>query len=110
MRTNSFSGSINGLPGWFMPLWCTVMPLTSFLLIPSVQGSIPAYVLAFVSAFFVIGSSNGGHRNIQRTRYIMAALAVAGVWFLLLSGSQLGHLLSDRHDFGDMFLIGQNDT
>jgi hypothetical protein len=67
-------------------------------------------VLAFVSAFFVIVSSNGGHRNIQRTRYIMAALAVAGVWFLLLSGSQLGHLLSDRHDFGDMFLIGQNDT
>jgi len=93
-----------------MPIWCTVMPLTSFLLIPSVQGSVPAYVLAFVSAFFVIVSSNAGHQNIQRTRYIMAALAVAGIWLLLLSGSQLGHLISDRHDFGDMLLIDQNDT
>ena len=86
------------------------MPLTSFLLIPSVQGSIPAYVLAFVSAFFVIVSRSDGRQNIQRTRYIMAALGVAGIWLLLLSGSQLGHLVSDRHDFGDMFLIGENDT
>ena len=86
------------------------MPLTSFLFIPSVQGSIPAYVLGFVSAGLVMLSHNGGHKNIQRTRYIMAALAVAGIWFFLLSGSQLGHLLSDRHDFGDMFLIDQNDT
>ena len=86
------------------------MPLTSFMLIPSVQGTIPAYVLAFVSAGFVIVSHNGAEQNVQRTRYIMAALAVAGIWLLLLSGSQLGHLISDRHDFGDMFLIDQNDT
>ena len=93
-----------------MPLWCAVMPLTSFLLIPSVQGTIPAYVLGFVSAFFVMLSRAGGHQNIQRTRYIITALAVAGIWLLVLSGSQLGHLISDRHDFGDMFLIDQNDT
>ena len=86
------------------------MPLTSFLLIPSIQGTVPAYMLAFVSACFVMLSHNGGHENIQRTRYIMATLVVAGIWLLLLSGSQLGHLVSDRHDFGDMFLIGQGDT
>ena len=101
---------MKGLPFWFMPLWCTLMPLTSFVLIPSVQGTIPAYVLAFVSACFVIVSHNGAEQNVQRTRYIMATLAVAGIWLLLLSGSQLGHLISDRHDFGDMFLIDQNDT
>ena len=56
-------------PVWFMPLWCLVMPLTSFLLIPSVQGTIPAYMLAFVSAFFVILSRDGGQPSIQRTRY-----------------------------------------
>ena len=87
-----------------------VMPLTSFLLIPSVQGTIPAYVLAFVSAGFVMMSHNSGQQNIQRTRYIMATLVVAGIWLLLLCGSQLGHLISDRHDFGDMFLIDENDT
>jgi len=87
-----------------------VMPLTSFLLIPSVQGTIPAYVLAFVSAFFVILSRDDAQPNIQRTRYLMVALAVAGTWLLLLCGSQLGHLLSDRRDFGDMFLIEPTDT
>jgi hypothetical protein len=101
---------MKGLPFWFMPLWCAMMPLTSFLLIPSVQGTIPAYVLGFVSAFFVMLSRAGGRQNIQRTRYIITALAVAGIWLLVLSGSQLGHLISDRHDFGDMFLIDQNDT
>src|SRR5271165_6882392 len=110
MRTNTFSSSMNGLPGWFMPLWCTVMPLTSFLLIPSVQGTIPAYVLAFVSAFFVILSRDDARPSIQRTRYFTVALVVAGIWLLLVCGSQLGHLLSNRHDFGEMFLIEPNDT
>ena len=110
LRNSLFNSSMKGLPFWFMPLWCTLMPLTSFMLIPSVQGTIPAYVLAFVSACVVIVSHNDAEQNVQRTRYIMAALAVAGIWLLLLSGSQLGHLISDRHDFGDMFLIDQNDT
>ena len=110
MRTNSFSGSINGLPGWFMPLWCTVMPLTSFLLIPSVQGTLPAYMLAFVSAFFVILSRDDGQPSIQRIRYLTTALLVTGIWLLLLCGSQLGHLFSNRHDFGEMFLNNPSDT
>jgi hypothetical protein len=101
---------MKGLPSWFMPLWCTAMPLTSFLLIPSVQGTIPAYVLAFISAFFVMLSRTGGYQNIQRTRYIMVALVVAGSWLLLLCGSQLGHLVSDRYHFGDMILTDPNDT
>ena len=35
---------------------------------------------------------------------------MAGIWLLLLCGSQLGHLLSNRHDFGDMFLNNPSDT
>lgn len=101
---------MKGLPCWFMPLWCTVMPLTSFVLIPSVQGTIPAYMLAFASAFFVILSRDGGQSSIQRARYFTVALLVAGIWLLLLCGSQLGHLLSNRHDFGDMSLINSSDT
>jgi len=109
-RANQFSGSIDGIPGWFMPLWCTVMPVTSFLLIPSIQGTIPAYVLAFVSVFFVILSRDNGQANIERTRYFTAALVVAGLWVLLLCGSQLGHLLSDRTSFGEMTLIDPDDA
>jgi hypothetical protein len=101
---------MKGLPCWLMPLWCGVMPLTSFLLIPSVQGTIPAYVLAFASMFFVILSRNDGQPNIQRTLYFKVALLVAGIWLLLLCGSQLGHLLSNRYDFGDMILNKPSDT
>ena len=101
---------MTGLPRWFMPLWCTVMPLTSYVLIPSMQGTVPAYMLAFASAFFVIMSRDGGQSNIQRTRYFTVALLVAGIWLLLFCGSQLGHLLSSRHDFGEMSLINPGDT
>jgi O-Antigen ligase len=101
---------MKGLPSWFMPLWCVLMPLTSFLLIPSVQGTIPAYVLGFVSLFFVIVGRDSGQANIERIRYFRVVLLVAGIWLLLLCGSQLGHLLSNRHDFGDMLLINVSDT
>ncbi len=100
----------DGIPSWFMPLWCTTMPLTSFLLIPSVQGTIPAYVLAFVSAFFVFLSRSEGKPSIQQIRYLKAAFVMAGLWLLLLCGSQLGHLVSNRHDFGDLQLINTIDT
>lgn len=101
---------MKGLPFWFMPLWCALMPLTSFLLIPSIQGTIPAYVLAFVSAFFVIASRDDTRSSVQRDRYFTIALVAAGIWLLLLCGSQLGHLLSNRHNFGEMFLIEPSDT
>ena len=101
---------MNGLPGWFMPLWCTLMPLTSFLLIPSAQGTTLAYLLAFASVFLVMLSRDGGQRSIQRIRYFKVAILVAGIWLLLLCGSQLGHLVSNRHDFGDMFLNNPSDT
>jgi hypothetical protein len=101
---------MKGLPSWFMPLWCVLMPLTSFLLIPSVQGTIPAYMLAFASAFFVLMSRNDGQSSAQRCRYLAVALVVAGIWLLLFCGSQLGHLLSNRHDFGELSLINPNDT
>ena len=86
------------------------MPVTSLLIIPSVQGTIPAYMLAFVSAFCVLVGRDDGQSNLQRNRYFTLALAIAGIWLLLLCGSQIGHLLSNRHDFGDMVLINPADT
>jgi len=93
-----------------MPLWCTVMPVTSFVLIPGMQGTVPAYMLAFASAFFVIIARDDGQSGVQRARYFTIALIVAGIWLLLFCVSQLGHLLSNRHDFGDLNLINPDDT
>jgi hypothetical protein len=108
--SNAFFNPIKGLPEWFVALWCVLMPLTSFLLIPSVQGTIPAYLLGFASVFFVVLSRNGGQPNIQRIQYFKVAILVAGAWLLLLCGSQLGHIISNRYDFGDMFLNNPSDT
>jgi len=101
---------MKSLPSWFMAIWCILMPLTSFLLIPSAQGTIPAYVLGFASVFLVILSREGGRPSTQQTHYFKVAVLVGGIWLLLLCGSQVGHLVSDRHDFGDMFLNNPSDT
>jgi hypothetical protein len=101
---------MKGVPNWFIALWCVLMPLTTFLIIPSVQGTTPAYLLAFASVFLVMLSRESGQPNAQRTRYFLIALLVAGIWLLLLCGSQLGHLISNRHDFGEMFLNSPSDT
>jgi hypothetical protein len=101
---------MKGIPNWFIALWCLLMPVTSFLVIRSAQGTIPAYVLAFISLGFVIFGRDSGQPCIQRGRYISLAVAMGAIWLLLLCGSQLGHLVSDRHDFGDMFLNNPSDT
>lgn len=101
---------MKGLPTCFVALWCVLMPLTSFLLIPSAQGTLPAYVLAFASVFFVILSQNDGQPSDQRTRYFTLLLLVGGIWVLLLCGSQLGLLLTNRQDFGGIFMNNPSDT
>ena len=101
---------MKSLPSWFMAIWCVLMPITSFLLIPSAQGTIPAYVLGFASVLLVILSRESGRPSTQQSHYFRVALVVAAIWFLLLCGSQLGHMVSDRRDFGDMFLNNPSDT
>jgi len=86
------------------------MPVTSLLIVPSVQGTIPAYMLAFISAFFLLVSRGGPASQAQRTRYLSIALLVAGLWLLLLCGSQIGDIISNRRNFGDLALINPDDT
>ena len=86
------------------------MPLTSFLLIPTIQGTIPAYFMAFVSLGLVMASGETGSFEVQRNRYLSIAFLCAGIWLLLFCGSQFGHLVSNRHGFGDLFLIRPEDT
>ena len=100
---------MTGIPRWFMPLWCLVMPITSLLIVPSIQGTIPAYLMAFASLALVLPSRDNGWFESQRARYLSTALFLAGLWLLLLCGSQLAHIISDRHSFGDLSLIREED-
>jgi hypothetical protein len=86
------------------------MPVTSFLLIPSIQGTIPAYLLGFASAGLVMASGETGSFEVQRSRYLSVAFLWAGIWLLLFCGSQFGHLVSNRVGFGDLALIRPADT
>jgi hypothetical protein len=86
------------------------MPVTSFLVIPSVQGTIPAYLMAFASFPLVLAAGKMDGFEAQRSRYLGLVFLCAGVWLLLLCGSQIGHLLSNRQSFGDLSLIRQQDS
>jgi hypothetical protein len=45
----------------------------------------------------------------QRARYLSIGLLLAGIWLLLLCGSQLTQIISDRHNFRDLSLIRGDD-
>ena len=85
------------------------MPLTSFLIVPSIQGTIPAYLMAFASLALVLPNRENGWLESQRARYLSTALLLVGIWLLLLCGSQLAHIISDRQNFGDLSLIRDED-
>jgi hypothetical protein len=90
-------------------IWCLLMPVTGFVLLP-VQGTIPAYLLAFASIFWVLMKVRAGEVDPRVVRYFKAALGLFCLWLILLVGSQLGLIFSSRHDFGDIPLIDPNDT
>jgi hypothetical protein len=92
-----------------MPLWCLVMPITSLLIVPSIQGTIPAYLMAFASLALVLPSREDAWFESQRARYLSIALLLAGLWLFLFCASQLAHILSDRQSFGDLSLIRPDD-
>jgi len=78
---------MRGLPR-FIPLWCLVMPITSFLIVPSIQGTIPAYLMAFASLLLVLASDEKGWFELQRGRYLSIAVLLTGSGcFCFVAGS-----------------------
>lgn len=98
------------LEQYFVAIWCVLMPVTGTLLLPSVQGTIPAYTMAFASLVFVLARLRFGTITPEVAGYFKAAGVVLFVWLLSLATSQLGLLLSNRTDFSDVSMIDPNDT
>jgi hypothetical protein len=97
--------SLSKFEEWFVAFWCVVMPITGLVVLPSVQGTIPAYMCAFGSFFLVLMRMRSGQLDRQTLLYFRSLLLLFLVWLLLLVGSQLTLILSHRHDFGDIGLI-----
>jgi hypothetical protein len=92
-----------------MALWCLLMPVTSVLVVPSIQGTVPAYMMAFASvglAFFRVDPYGAA----QKQKYFTALARILLVWTLLVCGSQLGHLMSSRTGFGGLLMVDMGDS
>ncbi len=90
----------------FYYLWALVVPITSFLIVPSLQGTVPAFMLSFASVFVVIAFGGA-----LRSRYFVALGLCVMVWLLFLFLSQLGNLTVDfTPPFGEVILVQPWDS
>jgi hypothetical protein len=93
----------------YMRIWCVVMPVTGTVLIPSIQGTVPAYMMGFASVLFVFFRLRGGEVPQEVVGYLKALGAVVGLWLFLFVASQVTLLVSDRHDFAGVNLTEPDD-
>jgi hypothetical protein len=94
----------------YVALWCVVMPITGTVILPGVQGTIPAYVLALASVILVYQKIQAGAVPQDVLHYAKTLSYVFLLWLFLLVTSQLGLIVSDRHDFGDVNMMDADDT
>src|SRR5258708_35512776 len=78
----------------FVAGWLTLMPVNSFVVIPAIQGTTPAYLLAFVSLFLVFLPSYSAATAEVRRGYIKAIVCLALLWVLNFCVSQIVNLSS----------------
>jgi hypothetical protein len=93
------------LEEYYVAFWCLTMPITSFLIIPVVQGTIFAYMLAFGSLGLVLLKVNAGHVSQQVISYFKMFALVFMLWIVLLCGSQLADMVNPQVNIQDMFAI-----
>ncbi len=97
------------LEEFYVAIWCVLMPVTGTLLLPSVQGTIPAYMMGFGSVLFVLARLRFGEMTPALRGYLGTALLAFAAWAFLFAASQLGLLASDRTDFQNISMIDPND-
>jgi hypothetical protein len=93
----------------YMRIWCVVMPVTGTVLIPSVQGTIPAYMMAFASVGLVLMRLRHGEIPSAVVSYFKALGGVVLLWLFLLVASQLNLIISGRSDFMGVNLTEPDD-
>jgi hypothetical protein len=93
----------------FVASWCVVMPVTSFLLVPHVQGTTPAFIMAFLSFGLFLGRLKADGLTKTNRQYLSFLVIAAFLWLVLLVGSQIGHIIDDRKNFDGAFLINEED-
>src|SRR6516164_6463434 len=94
----------------FVAGWLTLMPVNSFVVIPAIQGTTPAYLLAFVSLLLVFVPGYSAATAEIRRAYIKAILCLSLLWLLDLCLSQMVNLSGPPDYIWTATLINPNDT
>lgn len=87
----------------FFIIWSFFIPITSFVLMPSVKGSLISYILAFISPLIILFK----RRNFLK-KYIIYFGGVAYIWLAFFCLSQLGNHIYNIN-ISDLILIS-NET
>lgn len=90
---------------YYVALWCLTMPLTSFLIIPVVQGTIFPYMMAFGSVGFVLLKINAGQLSQAAVGYFKGLLIAFMLWLILLCGSQLADIMNPQVNIQNVFTL-----
>jgi hypothetical protein len=93
----------------YMRIWCVFMPVTGTVLIPSVQGTTPAYMMAFGSLIFVLLRLRNGDAPKAVVSYFKALGGIVLLWLFLMAASQLWLMLTGRVDFKGVNLTEPDD-
>jgi hypothetical protein len=95
---------------YYVAFWCLTMPVTSFVIIPAIPGTIIAYLLGFGSLGFVALRMGNGEVPAPLLGYIKTFAMVLGLWIILLCGSQIGNLLNPQLDFQSLYTISDETS
>jgi len=86
-------------------IWAFVMPVTSFLVLPSIQGTTIGYGMCFLSVPLVLVF--GGRRRAHWLNFVGAALVV---WLLMFCASQLSDAIAPFDaDFSEVTMVDDTD-
>lgn len=92
-------------------LWALVLPVTSFLLIPSIQGTTMGYTMAFLSIVFVFVKATthtelkpAFNKQVQQLLLFLLAYAICNLI------AQTGLLINQTIDFTQVRLVEDRDT
>lgn len=86
-------------------IWAFFVPITSVLIMPSVQGTTPGYLMCFLSLAIALSFGGG-----ERTRYLRILLTSLFIWVLLFTLTQLADLTYGyRPDLETMLLVNPFD-
>jgi hypothetical protein len=86
-------------------VWAAVLPITSLLVLPGIQGTTPAYLLAFGS----VGWLPFIRREIG-VSYVKSLLPFLAVWLVLFIGSQAALFFSHVQTFSHLRMIDVGDS